>query len=203
MEPNKDQALYIKNMVCPRCIQSVLKEATKARLNVREIKLGEIVLSESYTESQLNQFQSGIEKHGFKLITDRRARIAEAIKTEIINVIQYGKKVPGHQNFSTYLASLTGMDYSYLSSLFSSTEKITIEKYIILQKVEKTKEHLSYDELSLGEIAVQLGYSSTQHLSSQFKKITGLSPSQFKNLKEKNRRPIDQVGNDHPPDGVV
>ncbi|WP_423127563.1 helix-turn-helix domain-containing protein [Gaoshiqia sp. Z1-71] len=193
MKSNKKLRLYIKSMVCPRCIQSVHEQAMKAGLQVKMVKLGELSLTEAYTEEQLNRFIEGIEGNGFGLITDKRSRLVESVKTEILNVIQYEKKIPGNQNFSTYLASTLKKDYSYLSGLFSRIEKTTIEKYIILQKIEKTKELLVYDELRLGEIAEKLGYSNTQHLSAQFKKITGLSPSQYKNADEKDRKPIDQL----------
>ena len=193
MNTIKNEHLYIKNMVCPRCIQSVKEEAIKAGFKTRSIKLGEIILFEKFTENQFNEFKSGIEKNGFELITNKRERIVETIKTEIINMVQYDKKVPGNQNFSSYLSSLLGKDYSYLSSLFSLLENTTIEKYTILQKIERTKELLTYEELSLTEITLKLGYSNTQHLSAQFKKITGITPSQFKKQKEKSRNSLDEI----------
>ena len=188
---NHDQFLYIKNMVCPRCIKSVTEEATKAGLKIKSLELGILVLTEKPGKQQMKQFKQEIEKNGFELISRKRERIVAAIKTEVINIVQYGKKIPGNQNFSTYLSAILSKDYSYLSSLFSSSEKTTIEKYMILQKTEKTKELLSYGELTLSQIAEQLGYNNTQHLSSQFKKVTGMSPSQFKKLKENQRHSID------------
>ena len=109
-------------------------------------------------------------------------------------MVHYDREKEGHLNLSDYLAKEVGYDYSYLSNLFSSAEGITIEKYLIGQKIEKTKELLIYEEMTLSEIAFELGYSSTQHLSSQFKKVTGMNPSQFKHLKVKVRTPLDQVG---------
>ena len=193
MKSNKKLRLYIKSMVCPRCIQSVHEQAMKAGFQVKTVQLGELTLSDAYTEAQLEQFVAGIKENGFCLLTDKRSRLVESVKTEILNVVHYEKKIPGNQNFSTYLASTLRKDYSYLSGLFSRMEKTTIEKYIILQKIEKTKELLVYNELRLGEIAEKLGYSNTQHLSAQFKKITGMSPSQYKNADEKDRKPIDQL----------
>lgn len=193
MDKKNDQYLHIKNMVCPRCIQSVQKEALLAGLKIRSIQLGELILAEKCTEKQLQKFKNGIERNGFELITDKREQMVESIKTAIINVVQYDHPIPGHKNFSDYLSNLLGKDYSYLSNAFSIAESTTIEKYIILQKTEKTKELLTYNEHTLSEIAEQLGYSSSQHLSAQFKKITGMSPSQYKKTKEKNRLPIDQL----------
>ncbi|HKJ42000.1 MAG TPA: AraC family transcriptional regulator [Sunxiuqinia sp.] len=193
MDNKNEYCLHIKNMVCPRCIQSVQKEALLAGLKIRSIQLGELNLSGKYTEEQFKKFKRGIERHGFELITDKREQLVEAIKTTIINVVQYDHEIPGHQNFSIYLAGVLGKDYSYLSNAFSIAENTTIEKYIILQKTERAKELLTYNEHSLKEIADKLGYSSSQHLSAQFKKITGLSPSAFKKLKENNRFSIDQI----------
>ena len=189
MDKKNDQYLHIKNMVCPRCVQSVQKEALLAGLKIQSIKLGELILSEKYTEVQFNKFKKGIELNGFELITDKREQMIETIKTAIINVVQYDHEIPGHQNFSTYLSGLLGKDYSYLSNAFSMAESTTIEKYIIFQKIEKAKELLTYNEHSLGEIAEKLGYSSSQHLSAQFKKVTGMSPSEFKKIKEKKPSP--------------
>ena len=196
MEAQKRHHLHIKNMVCPRCIQSVKSEAAKANLTIISIKLGELIIDQDFSEDQLNQFRLGIENNGFEIITTQKDKIVEIIKTEIINVVQYEKKIPGNKNFSDYISAEVGKDYSYLSNLFSSVEKTTIEKFIILQKIEKTKEYLTYNELTLSEISQKLGYSNSQHLSAQFKKITGMSPSQFKKLEEKTRQPIDKINED-------
>lgn len=193
MDKKNEYYLHIKNMVCPRCIQSVQKEALLAGLKVRSIKLGKLSLSEKYSEEQFAKFKKSIESIGFEVIFDKRDQLVEAIKIVIINVVQHEYEIPRHQNFSNYLSALLGKDYSSLSYAFSIAESTTIEKYMILQKIEKTKELLTYGQLSLGEIAEKLGYSSSQHLSAQFKKRTGMSPSQFKKLKENHRLPIDQL----------
>jgi AraC-like DNA-binding protein len=133
-----------------------------------------------------------LELNGFELIDDKQAKVIENIKIEVINMIQnydVSKKI----NFSTYISRKLGMSYQYISSLFSSMEGITLEKYIINQKIEKVKELLVYDELNLNEISYKLDYSSVQHLSNQFKKVTGFTPSEFKKLKTKPRIPIDKV----------
>lgn len=180
-------------MVCPRCIQSVQNEANEAGLDILYIKLGEIIVKDDFSEKQLKLFQSNIEKNGFEIISSKKDQIIESIKTEVIEVVQYGKKIPRNINFSDHLVSKLGKDYSYLSNLFSTSENTTIEKYVILQKIEKTKELITYNELTLSEISQTLGYSNTQHLSAQFKKVTGMSPSQFKKLDEKSRKSIDQL----------
>jgi AraC-like DNA-binding protein len=179
-------------MIGSGCIQTVTEEAINAGLKVRFIRLGLVTLSAVCTKEQLRQFKRKIKQKGFILISNKRERMIAVIKGEITNVIRYENKLPGNQNFSGYLSSLLGKDYSYLSSLFSSSEKTTIEKYIMVQKAEKTKELLCCDKLTLGEIAQRLGYNNTQHLSSQFKKITGMSPSEFKKSKEKLPYPADQ-----------
>jgi AraC-like DNA-binding protein len=196
MDSQKHQYLYIKNMVSSQCIQTVTEEAINAGLKIRFVHLGSVVLAKEGTKKQLNLFKEGIERKGFLLVSNKRERMIEAIKTEIINMVHYENKIPGNQNFSSYLSFVLGKDYSYLSALFSSSEKTTIEKYLMLQKAEKTKELLLTDELTLSEIAQKLGYSNTQHLSSQFKKITGMSPSEYKKSKDSSSMQPDQPGNE-------
>lgn len=190
MDSKKHQYLYIKNMVDAGCIQTVTEQAINKGLKVKSVRLGSVVLSKKCTKEQLRQFKEGIEQNGYCLVLDKRERMIEAIKTEVINMIHYENKIPGNQNFSSYLSFVLGKDYSFLSSLFSSSEKTTIEKYIMFQKAEKTKELLSYNKLTLREIAQRLGYSNTQHLSSQFKKITGMSPSEYKKSKGNISLPV-------------
>jgi AraC family transcriptional regulator len=186
--------VYIKHMVCPRCIRAVREEAEKLGLEVESIQLGELVLKSPLDPGTFQELQQNLDKEGFEIISDHKSRIVNRIKTEIINVIHYGEEIPQHMNFSTYLSEKIGSDYSSLSTLFSSIEGITIEKYIILQKVEKIKELIVYDELTFSEIAYLMGYSSSQHLSTQFKKVTGLTPSHFKKIKSIRRNPIDRIG---------
>ena len=190
--------IHIKHMVCPRCIKAVREEVERAGLQVDSIKLGEVILKSRPGDSQFQILSGNLQEQGFEIISDQKSSIINRIKTEIINVVHYGLEIPSHMNFSTFLAERLGSDYSNLSSLFSSIEGITIEKYIILQKVEKVKELIVYNELTFSEIAYRLGYSSSQHLSTQFKKTTGLSPSHFKKIKGIRRMPINKVGDqDH------
>ena len=185
--------LYIKNMVCNRCIMAVENELEKLNLNPVNVILGEAVVDGEIDDNILKQLDEDLHDLGFELIDDKKSHLIEAIRTEVINYIHYDPELIGKINFSYHISQKLGYDYSYLSSLFSAVEGITIEKYIILQRIEKVKELLIYDELTLSEIAYQTGYSSVQHLSNQFKKIIGLSPTAFKKLQQKNRKPLDKV----------
>lgn len=184
--------LYVKNMVCERCIMAVRHELQQLGLAYRYVQLGEIELAGTPGQDRLNVLSNALSAIGFELLDDKKSRTVEKIKTTIVSLIHRNN---GEFNLklSALLEEKLGLDYAYLSTLFSSVEGITIEKYAILQRIERVKELLVYDELSLGEIADQLGYSSVQHLSLQFKKITGLTASQFRNLKEKNRIPLDKI----------
>ena len=184
--------IYIKNMVCNRCILVVRQEVEKLGLQVEAIKLGEVTLSKKLDDQQRKQLAGVLEPLGFELIDDKKSQLIAQIKAL---VIQWVREQDGERtvNLSDILADQLHQDYNYLSSLFSEVEGITIEKYHIAQKIEHVKELLVYDELSLSEIAYQLGYSSVAYLSNQFKKVTGLSPSYFKKIKEDKRKPLDEV----------
>ena len=185
--------LHIKNMVCNRCIKVVKEELTGLEFTVASIDLGEVHLREDLKDDDLGKIRQMLADNGFELIDDRKSQIINRIKTLIIEYIHYDRELPDHENLSVFLGKELGHDYSYLSNLFSSVEGLTIEKYLINQKIEKAKELLVYDELTLNEISYQLGYSSVQHLSNQFKKITGLTPSHFKAIKISKRNPLDKV----------
>lgn len=185
--------LHIKNMVCNRCIKVVKDEFEKLDLKIETIELGKVCISSQLNEAKLSEIREMLDENGFELIDDKKSKLIDRIKTLVINMIHYQKEVSVSINSSDFISREIGYDYSYLSNLFSSVEGITIEKYIINQKIEKVKELLFYNELTLNEIAIQLGYSSVQHLSNQFKKITGFTPSHFKKLKENKRKPLDEV----------
>ena len=181
-------------MVCHRCKMVVNTELQKLNLHPVNIALGEVVIE----EKELNQHQPGKLAHalkevGFELIDDRRSKLIEQIKTFVIDTVHYKDEQP-KKNYSELLSQHLHHDYSHLSNLFSQVEGITIEQYIINQKIEKVKELLMYDEISLSQIALQLGYSSTAHLSMQFKKLTGFTPSQFKQMGRQSRKSLDDVG---------
>lgn len=188
--------LYIKNMVCNRCIMAVKQELERQGLHPERVSLGEVTVREdNIPEEQLQQLDSALINLGFERIDDRKARLIESIKNKIIQVIHHADKVDLKVNWSTLLSDEVHYEYNYLSNLFSSVEGITLEQYIIRQKIEKVKELLFYDELSLSEIANKLGYSSVAHLSAQFKKITGFTPSEMKKSRDidHNRKPLDSV----------
>lgn len=185
--------LYIKNMVCDRCKMAVKNVLEKQHLSPLSIELGEITLSEDRLDKeQLTQLAISLTEIGFELIDDRKSRLIEKIKNVVIELIHHLEEQPGVK-YSEYIAYKLHHEYTYLSKLFSEIEGITIEQYIIKQKIEKVKELLVYDELSLSEIAYRLGYSSVAHLSAQFKKITGLTPSFYKNKDFHHRTAIDKV----------
>lgn len=185
--------VYIKNMVCDRCIMAVRQLLDKQGLVYKNIRLGEVELGEKPEEKQLEGLKAGLLEAGFELLDDKKARIVERIKNVIVSMVQGYDEDEFNKKLSATLQEKLQMDYHYLTSLFSSIEGVTIEKYVILQRIEKVKELLMYDELSLSEIAYKLGYSSVQHLSQQFKKITGLTPSRFKQLKDNLRKPLDKI----------
>jgi AraC-like DNA-binding protein len=169
----------------------------QAGLKPAAIKLGEVQIPAEPTPQQLAVLGQKLEEFGFELLTDQKHRIVEKIKTLAIEHIQQDDHLKEKGPlFSTLLASTLHKDYSQLSRLFSEVEGITIEKYLIGQKIEKVKEWLAYDELTLGEMADRLGYSSVAHLSAQFKKTTGFTPSAFRKQKDHHRRPLDRVGKD-------
>lgn len=184
--------LYIKNMVCNRCITAVKNELENSGFTVKEIALGEAEVAGEISAAQLKQLDKSFHKLGFELIEDRRSRMIEQIKNEIVNLVHHSGETLS-TNLSSWLSGKLKYDYTYLSNLFSEVEGTTIEKYYISQRIEKVKELLVYDELTLSQIADRLGYSSTAYLSSQFKKVTGLTPSFYKSVKNTKRRNIDEL----------
>ena len=185
--------LFIKNMVCNRCILVVKNELDKLGLGVKNITLGEVALEEEPTSEEKKRFEEALVPLGFELIDDKKSRIIEKIKNVIIDLVHYQDSNEARYNLSDILSNTLQHDYNYLSNLFSEVEGTTIEKYYIAQKVEKVKELLVYDELSLSEIAFRLNYSSVAYLSNQFKKVTGLTPSHFKQIRAEKRKPLDEV----------
>jgi YesN/AraC family two-component response regulator len=179
-------------MVCNRCIMVVKNVFESPGYSPVKITLGEVETNNSLPESELEKIRKSLESYGFELIDDTKSRIIEKIKNTIINLIHHTEQ-DIKINYSRYIESQLNKDYAYLSTLFSDIEGTTIEKYIILQKIEKVKELLVYDELTLSGIADKMGYSNVAYLSNQFKKITGLTPSHFKQVKENKRKPLDQV----------
>lgn len=184
--------LFIKNMVCNRCILVVQNEMDKLGLVVKNMTLGEVLLEKDLTTEERVAVESALVPLGFEVIDDKKSRIIEQIKNVIIDVVHYQDN-DVKTNLSDILSEKLQHDYNYLSNLFSEVEGVTIEKYFIAQKVERIKELLVYDELSLSEIAHRLNYSSVAYLSNQFKKVTGLTPSHFKQIRDEKRKPLDKV----------
>jgi AraC-like DNA-binding protein len=184
--------LYIKNMVSIRCKMLVKEELKKLDLHFTNVNLGEVNIMENITDTQRDALKNALHLSGLELMDDKRAMLIEKIKNVVIEMIHYADELP-KTNFSDYLADKLQYDYTYLSNLFSETQATTIEHFIIIHKIEKVKELITYDELNLTEIADKLHYSSIAHLSHQFKKITGLTPSFFKSLKNKKRSSIDNL----------
>ena len=186
--------LYVKNMVCDRCIRVVREELTKIKLDVRSVSLGEVTVAGAAKELPMESIKSVLDENGFELIEDRKAKTIEQMKLAIIKLVREDHdKLGKRARFSEYLSKELGLDYHYLSTLFSSVENVTVEQFIILQRIERAKELLKYGELTLSEIAYKLGYSSVQHLSNQFKAITGFTPTRFRSLTGQVRKPIDRV----------
>jgi AraC-like DNA-binding protein len=188
-----ESTLYIRNMVCNRCIRVVEEEFDKLGLKIKNISLGEVKIENHLTEDMTDKIRTVLYDNGFELIEDRRTKTIEQIKLLILDLIRDEEKIEGKINISDYLSDKMNADYHYLSTLFSSVENITIEHYFILQKIERAKELLKYGEMTLSEIAYRLGYSSVAHLSAQFKKVTGMNANQFKALTENTRKPLDKV----------
>ena len=183
-------------MVCNRCIMVVKQELERQGLHPEKVSLGEVTIQEDkLNNAQQTKLDSALINLGFERIDDRKARLIESIKNKIIQMIHHADKVDLKFNWSSVLSEELHYEYNYLSNLFSSVEGITLEQYIIRQKIEKVKELLFYDELNHSEIADRLGYSSVAHLSAQFKKVTGFTPSELKKSRDidQNRKPLDSV----------
>lgn len=179
-------------MVCNRCTMAVRNELEQKGYTINAIELGEVEIDNELSKSELETLDNSLKKLGFELIEDRKSRIIEQIKNEIVYLVHHSGEIL-NTNLSFWLADKLHYDYTYLSNLFSEVEGTTIEKYFIAQRIEKVKELLVYNELSLAEIADMLGYSSPAYLSSQFKKVTGLTPTFYKSIKETKRRNIDEL----------
>ena len=184
--------LRIKNMVCPRCIAAVRQCLSGLGIAPLSVELGEATVSAPLDDTLRQHVAEKLAALGFKLLDDPRAKLVEQIKNAIVQLVHY-REEPLTVNLSQYLSDHLHRDYSQLSKLFSETTGTTIEKYFIAQKIERAKELLVYGELTLAEIADRLGYSSAAYLSTQFKQVTGLTPSYFKQLKENRRRPLDEI----------
>ncbi len=183
--------LYIKNMVCPRCIDTVRDIFDRLKIKTSSIDLGEVKVSIDPSKDQKAQLEKLLAARGFELLQDHKSKLIGQVKAIIINQIHHSKEAL-NINFSTLIADKLNQEYSSLSRLFSSVEGVTIERFILKQKVERVKELIFYNELTLSEIAYQMDYSSIAHLSAQFKKETGMTPTAFKKMRNPRRQSLDQ-----------
>lgn len=188
------EVLFVKNMVCNRCVMAVEDILNSLKISYTEVRLGEIEPEKPLNTTERSELEILLQKIGFSLIDNKGSSVIEKIKKMIINKArnQLSEK-ESRLKLSTLLSDTFHYEYSYLSNLFSSIENRTIEKYFIEQRIEYAKELLVYGELSLSAIALELEYSSTAHLSAQFKKITGLTPTHFKQIGADKRKTLDQV----------
>ncbi|HUZ57154.1 MAG TPA: AraC family transcriptional regulator [Hanamia sp.] len=188
--------LYIKYMVSLRCKMMVKEELKKLGLHFIFVNLGEVEIMEDLSEEKRVALKNALLQSGLELMDDKRAILIEKIKNLIIEMIHYSDEMI-KVNLSDYLSEKLNHDYTYLANLFSEVQGTTIEHFMISHKVERIKELIIYDEMNISEIAWKMNYSSVAHLSNQFKKVTGLTPSHFKQLKDKRRIPIEDVGNEN------
>lgn len=179
-------------MVSLRCKMMVIKELEKLGLEHSIVELGSVDLREEITDNQRLELAENLRRSGLELMDDNKSILIEKIKNVIVDMIHHTDEVP-KVNYSDYLSQMLGYNYTYLSNIFSEAKGTTIQQFIILHKVERVKELILYDELSLSEIAYKLHYSSPAHLSNQFKKITGLTPSFFKKMKQKRQQNLENM----------
>ncbi|HXB45368.1 MAG TPA: helix-turn-helix domain-containing protein, partial [Puia sp.] len=188
----REMKLYIKYMVSIRCKMLVKAELDKLGLHYKRVELGEAEIEEHISPEKWNELNIALKKSGIELMDDKKSILIERIKNVIIELVHYSED-PLEINFSDYLSQKLHHDYTYLANLFSESQGTTIEHFLITHKIERVKELLVYDELNITEIAWKMGYSSVAHLSNQFKKITGLTPSFFKKIKDKKRSTLEDI----------
>ena len=188
----EESTLYIKNMVCRRCILVVSQVFEGQGITPRNVELGVVTLPRPLSAEELSRVRQQLESYGFELIDDKHSRLLEQIRVGIIEYVHQPDRQE-RQNLSDYLQDKCRTEYSSLSKLFTEMKGISIERYYIAQRVDLVKELLTYDELTVSEIAYKLHYSSVAHLSAQFKSQTGMSPTQFKQLQGRKRQPLDEI----------
>lgn len=184
--------IYIKYMVSLRCKMLVKDELLKIRVKYVNLELGMVEILEDITTEQRNQLKENLLKSGLELLDDKKSILIEKIKNVITEMIHYSDELP-KMNYSDYISEKVGNDYTYLANTFSEVKGITIQQFIIIHKIERVKELLIYDELNLTQIAFKMHYSSVGHLSNQFKKVTGLTPSFYKQLKDKRKANLEDL----------
>jgi AraC family transcriptional regulator len=188
------RTLTIRNMVCDRCKAAVTRVLEDHNIPVKRVELGEVELQKDLQKEQIDALRGALRQLGFDLVDDREAAMIAKIKAAIVQMVHYNGNSP-RSKLSDHLSASLNKEYSSLASLFSQVEGITIEHYFLLQRLERVKELIKYGELTMSEIAYQTGFSSVAHLSAQFKKLTGMTPTAFKELGG-GRLPLDRVGRD-------
>lgn len=184
--------LYIKNMVSNTCKLVVKDALNKMNLHYIFINLGEVEIMEDLSKDERGQLNISLQKMGLELMNDKKTILIEKVKDTMVEMVNYADDLI-KVNFSDYLSDKLNYDYTYLSNLFSEVQGTNIQHFVLLLKVERVKELITYDELTISEIAYKMNYSSVAHLSNQFKKVTGFSPSYFKNLRERRRNTIESI----------
>ncbi len=185
--------LSIKNMVCPRCVESVSGILAGMNLPEAEVELGSVVLNRQMTEAELSQFSEQLTHRGFELIFDRETEIINDVKAALIQYVEHLEESANPDKLSVFVAAKTHYNYSYLSKVYSEHTGSTIETHLIKMKIERVKELLIFKKWTLSEIAWKMKYSSVQYLSNQFKKVTGMTVTQFRRQEKKQRKPLDQI----------
>ncbi len=188
----ENNTIYIKNMVCRRCVMAVEEVLADLGLQALSVELGVVTLAAPPTPQQLDELADRLHRLGFELLEGRRERLADRMRSLVIEAVHYGA-IGGRERLSDYIAGRMGMDYDYLSALFREETGTTLEKYFIAQRIERAKELLAYGELSLSEIADRLGYSSAAHFGAQFRRVTGTTPGAWRAAAVRERRPLDEV----------
>lgn len=184
--------LFIKNMVSLRCKMMVKSELEKLGMTCSLVELGEVRIIGKLTKEKMNEFEAALKEMGLELLDNKKTRLVEKIKTTVIEMIHYDEELQ-QINFSDFLSEKIGMHYTTISTVFSQSKCITLEHFIMIHKIERVKELLIYDELSIKEIAYKMNYSSSSHLSNQFKKVTGLTPTFFKTMKTFRRKGLEDL----------
>jgi AraC family transcriptional regulator len=194
MASKETTTLYVRNMVCPRCIRVVRDELAAMGLDVRSVALGEVVLGGGKELLPLDGIRAVLEANGFGIVEDRKAKTIEKARRAALKLARHDyEKTPLRMKDSDFISKEVGLDYRRVTTLFSQVESVTIEQYVILQRIEYAKELLKYGELTLSEISWRMGYSSAAHLSTQFKKVTGMTPTAFRAMGGPDRRSVDAV----------
>lgn len=185
--------LSVKNMVCPRCVESVSDILTGMDISQAQVELGSVYLDKKLSSEEINQLSQQLQEKGFELIFDRESELVNEVKSAIIKYVDHLENDKNPEKLSVFVSGLTNYNYSYLSKIYSDQTGNTVETHLIEMKIERVKELLSFGKWTLSEIAWKLKYSSVQYLSNQFKKVTGMTVTEFRKTDQKARKSLDQI----------